>query len=287
MQLSLNKIAASLKQSIAAIKPIKNFYLKYVKGYDGFVRIYPTLKCNLRCAYCANECHKDNGEDRKNEYEEVDFGKWVEALKKLERPVIITGGEPTLYPQIIELLNALSDSKLRVKLYTNLVWSKEFANKFVNEMKNENVMLFASYHSSALPQKFAETILFLKNNNKFIGTIHTILEKENTDKINAAIKLFNTFGISVYTEDNYDYEYCEASSQANRQKVRCSKKIFIIAPDGNRYQCVSKMLRKKEPLENIFDEKYKELNPQITSICYDYGACANCDMLGDTRIKKL
>jgi len=280
-------IYTKLKQFIATIKPIKNFYLRYIKGYDGFVRIYPTLKCNLRCVYCTNECHKNNGEDRKGEYEEIDFGRWASALKKLGRPVIITGGEPTLYPQIIELLNALSDFKLRVKLYTNLVWSKEFANRFINEMKNENVTLFVSYHSLTSPQKFAETILLLKNNNKFTGTIHTILEGENADRVNAAIKLFRTLGISVYTEKNYDCEYYEASSQTNRQKVRCSKKIFIIAPDGNRYQCVSKMLRKKNPLENIFDEECKKLNPQITSICYDYGACANCDMLGDTKIKKL
>jgi organic radical activating enzyme len=237
--------------------------------------------------YCANECHKSNGEDRKDEYEDVDFKKWVEALKKLGRPVIITGGEPTVYPQIIELLNGLSNSNIEVKLYTNLTWSKEFTNKFVNEMKNERVTIFASYHSLVSPQKFAQIVLLLKNNNKFIGNIHTILEKENANRINAAIKLFNTYGINVYTEDNYDCEYCEASSQANRRKVRCSKKIFIIAPDGSRYQCVSKMLRKKDPLENIFNEECQKLNPQITSICYDYGACANCDMLGDTRIKKL
>ena len=244
------------------------------------------MKCNLKCVYCSNECHKNNGEDRKSLYEEVDFEKWAEALKKLGRPVIITGGEPTIYPQIIELLNALSASKIKIRLYTNLVWSKEFANRFVNEMKNRNVTLFVSYHSSVPPQKFAETILFLKNNN-LIETIHTILEKENADKVNAAIKLFNSLGIGVYTDDNLDCKYHEASSQANRQKVRCSKKIFIIAPDGSRYQCVSKMLRKKDPLENIFDEECKQLGPQITSICYDYGACANCDMLGSTRIKKL
>jgi MoaA/NifB/PqqE/SkfB family radical SAM enzyme len=276
-----------LKQFIAKIKPIKNFYLKNIKGYDGFVRIYPTLKCNLRCTYCANECHKNNGEDKKGEYEEVDFRIWADALKKIGHPIIITGGEPTLYPQLIELLNALSSSKLMVKLYTNLVWSREFTNKFITKMKNENVTLFVSYHSLVSPQKFAETILLLKNNNKFMGTIHTILQEENADRVNTAIKLFENSGISVYTDENLDYEYYEAVSQTNRRKVKCSKKIFIIAPDGNRYQCVSKMLRKKEPLENIFNEKCKELNPQITSICYDYGACANCDMLGNTKIKKL
>jgi hypothetical protein len=45
--------------------------------------------------------------------------------------------------------------------------------------------------------------------------------------------------------------------------------------------------RKKEPLENIFDEKSKKINPLVISICNDYGYCANCDMVGDTKIKKL
>ncbi|MDR2728542.1 MAG: radical SAM protein [Chitinispirillales bacterium] len=288
MKSYIDKVKLKLKETVGGIKPLKDFYLKHIKGFDGFIRIYLTLECNLKCEYCTNECHKNNGEDRRSQYAGVDFEKWAQALKRLKLPVVITGGEPSLYPSVIELLNALCGAKIPIKFYTNLVWSKEFTDLWLNEMKNPDVELFVSYHAKSLkPQKFAQKILLLKSNNKFNGIVHTVLTKENGGAVREAVKVFNEAGISLMIDDNYDYLYGESCSQKIRRRVICRKKVIIIAPDGNRYQCISKMVRRVHPLENIFDEACAGFKPQVVSICGDYGFCANCDTAFAAKIKKL
>jgi organic radical activating enzyme len=281
-----NKILLSAKTWLGTIKPVKDFYLRHIKQYDGYIRIYPTLRCNLKCEYCTNECHKSNGEDKMSEYRHVAFGEWANALKRINRPVVVTGGEPSIYPGIIELLNELSNKKINIKFYTNLFWSTEFLNKWVNEMNNQNLELFVSYHPQVPSQKFLERLFFLKERGKFSGIVHTVLTKENADAVESAKNLFTSRGIMLMIDDNYDYKYPEACMQKARQRVFCKKKNILIAPDGNRYQCVSKMIRMKEPLENIFNENCTKLDPQIDSICNDYGYCANCDVVYGTKIKK-
>jgi len=282
------QIKLKLKGIAGGIKPLKDFYLKHVKGFDGFIRIFPTLECNLKCDYCTNECHKNNGEDRKGQYVNADFKNWAEALKRLKIPVVITGGEPSLYPAIIELLNELCGTKIPIKFYTNLVWSKEFMDKWLSEMKNSNVELFISYHTQSLsPEKFLQKILLLRDNNRFNGIVHTVLTKDNGEAVREAKKVFNEAGVSLMIDDDYDYLYGESCSQKIRRRVVCRKKIIIIAPDGNRYQCISKMVRRVQPLGTVFNSDCQNLESQVVSICDDYGFCANCDTAFAAKIKKL
>lgn len=77
-----------------------------------FIRLYG---CNLNCYYCDTRYSCEN-----EEYSEMSIG---EIMKKVMeygcRNVTITGGEPLLHKELIELLKALSSCYFLVNIETN------------------------------------------------------------------------------------------------------------------------------------------------------------------------
>jgi len=80
-----------------------------------------------------------------------------------------------------------------------------------------------------------------------------------------------------------DQRHFEGSKRKFKKKVLCSRNIILIAPDGDRFHCVSKLMRQKQSIENIFDSKLSNSKKKI--ICDEYGYCAPCDYLGETEME--
>ena len=80
---------------------------------DREVCLFLTLKCNQNCRYC----HRFLGID------EVSFEDNKRIINKIAEDGIknmtFTGGEPLLYPNIIELVKLAKEKGLKVKLITN------------------------------------------------------------------------------------------------------------------------------------------------------------------------
>jgi organic radical activating enzyme len=84
-----------------------------------FLWLEVTSKCNLECVHC----YSDSGPDRPLQ-ESMTHGDWEEALRQASslgcRRVQFTGGEPTLYPRLPDLLaTARALSFEFVEVYTN------------------------------------------------------------------------------------------------------------------------------------------------------------------------
>jgi len=82
------------------------------------VAIFPTWSCQLNCTYCSI---RNSKVDRT--VQGVPWQTWAEALPKAVGKgsiVDIAGGEPLLYPGIVDLLHALGAAGLRWALTTNL-----------------------------------------------------------------------------------------------------------------------------------------------------------------------
>ncbi len=231
---------------------------------------YLTFGCNLDCDYCTT---KHNPPENKSKSYPIEKGeKWIEAINRIGKDVIFTGGEPTLHPDFIKIIKNINE-KILISVYTNFCWSDEFTQRYINEITRP-VRFYGSYHySSGKPEKVIKVINKLREKNLMEGVIHMV-DPHDDDFFKKVKEKFNQNGWYFFKTQRVlnSYERC---SMSFRKTVECSGKIIIIAPTGDRYQCVSKLFRMKDPLENIFHENLK--GNKISCICHDYGFCSPCD----------
>jgi pyruvate formate lyase activating enzyme len=101
------------------IQGIKGFLGTSLIDYPGKVAAVVFLSgCNLRCPYCHNSALVREDEI----LEDLAFKELIESLqrrRKLLEGIAITGGEPTLHPQLAGLLRGLRETGLSLKLDTN------------------------------------------------------------------------------------------------------------------------------------------------------------------------
>jgi MoaA/NifB/PqqE/SkfB family radical SAM enzyme len=277
-----NKGTGALKNRIANIRLLRNLRLTHFKKFDGRLRAYLTLHCNLRCAYCVNRCFEGT-ESRISEYPLSSADEWISAINRQKRHVVFTGGEPTLHPEFIEILNGI-DQNLEVTVYTNFQWSGSFLRRFLSRAGRTPVF-YGSYHpSSGGPGNFLHVLKTLKDNGKFRGSLHAIDLSQDRHFLKEAVSIIESEGFGVKLDSDQSGLF-DCSGRQFRKRVECLKQIILIAPDGYRYPCVSKMVRRQNTLENIFTEP---VGPEkITTICGDYGYCAPCDGLGSVTFKLL
>jgi organic radical activating enzyme len=242
--------------------------------FDGKVRAYLTLRCNLKCDFCVNT-YVDGGRSLQN-YQLLSASQWIYILNSLDRDIVITGGEPLLYPGLGEIVLGVNPelditiySNLMVPLKGNLLW-----------LRRKGLAMYISYHPSyGDDHVFIENVRILKQ-HKVPFTLHAI-DVMGREKLEAICAERLKDGIPHITIDEDQRNLFEASSKKFKKRVRCQRSIILIAPDGMRYQCVSRMVRRVEPLENLLNEPFTAVCRTV--ICGDYGYCAPCDGLGETR----
>ncbi|MEO8432291.1 MAG: adenosyl-hopene transferase HpnH [Acidobacteriota bacterium] len=84
------------------------------KRYPFVLMLEPLYTCNLACIGCAIERHTGKLSDR------LPLEKCIEAVETSEAPVVsICGGEPTIYPELPELISEIIRRKRHIYLCTN------------------------------------------------------------------------------------------------------------------------------------------------------------------------
>lgn len=240
--------------------------------FDGNLRLYPTLRCNLSCAYCVNEQVGPTVKD----HPAVEPGRWIAAINRERRHVVFTGGEPFLYPGLVEVINAV-DPEFKVRVYTNLCLPLDRHLAAIRR----RVHFFVSWH----PQKAASRERFLANaralaaNPLFTCDMHAIDTEENrAGTLAADLAFFRDQGLTLKMDE--DQRTFPGACAGVRREALCAKRIYLVGPDGARYQCVSRLMRGDRPMENMLDGP---LGPDLAAgPCPDFGNCAPCDQLGET-----
>ena len=159
-----------------------------------------TRQCNMKCNYCniQNTVRKDLTLE--------EWKKAIDIIKKLgAKEIVILGGEPTLYPNIIELVRYITkDAQLICNLTTNAFGNFEIVKAILDNGLNslgvsiDNLDLKNSI-SPLKAKNGLRLIDYLINNIDSPNiTNYTVLNKLNVNSIIELIKYMNDRGVSTY-----------------------------------------------------------------------------------------
>lgn len=159
-----------------------------------------TRRCNMKCRYCNIQ---------NNSKDELTIEEWKKAITIMKNlganHLVILGGEPTLYPNIIELVD-YAENKLKLKcgLTTNAYENFEIVKKLLDtglssigvsidnlEIKNSISPLKAKRGLNLI-----EYLLENCDNPNIVN--YTVLNKKNVESIDILIKEMNNKGVATY-----------------------------------------------------------------------------------------
>ena len=257
------------------------------------------MKCNNRCPYCL--AFQVN--DPMIQVPFRDYREWVEAWNRFEGELLldITGGEPFLFPNLIELINELK-STTRVAVTTN---AKCDLTRFVQEVSPEKcVSITASLHPSTTmnTEHFLGKIQLLKQRG-FRVNVNYVAYPEQLWMIPYFKEQVEACGIPFHVDPygpgpKRPYKLSEQEEAFLRRYVgmdrgdffnkepvlyRCSggMDFFSVLPNGDIYTCVTKRYVEENRVGNLFDENFKPFDEPIACKAI---SCAGCDLDKATRI---
>ena len=164
------------------------------------VGIRLTRQCNMKCTYCniQNTVRSDLTLDN--------WKKAIDIIKSLgAKEIVILGGEPTLYPNIVELVEYIThDAKLKCSLTTNAYGNFELVKELLNHGLNYigvsvDNLNFKNSISPLKSKNGLKLIDYLRNifsNPNIIN--YTVLNKNNVNSIIELIKYMNNKNVSTY-----------------------------------------------------------------------------------------
>jgi pyruvate formate lyase activating enzyme len=142
--------------------------------------------CNMRCHYCHNAQLFDGGENKIPFDEALNF---IDGNKKLLDAVVVSGGEPTVYPYLFDILTELKKRSLNVKLDTNgtnYLLVKKIADNGLADYIALDIKApfdkFKDITGTVNITDIIETIKFLKNQNKTDYMFRTTLSPMLNEK---------------------------------------------------------------------------------------------------------
>ncbi|WP_415930252.1 radical SAM protein [Zhenpiania hominis] len=107
-------------------------------------------ECNQKCRFCP--CSQ-----RARKYEYLRLEDLKEVINELVnrdkiKHIVISGGEPTIHPEFIDIIRYLSLSNLRITILTNSekFSDRNFSMKFIQQVDVEKVSIITTIHSHYL-----------------------------------------------------------------------------------------------------------------------------------------
>lgn len=137
------------------------------------------VNCNFKCKFCYNKeltSFKYFKKSKRELIEEKDFFKFLDSKKKMIDGVVITGGEPTVSPGLIEFIKKIKEKGFFVKLDTNgtnpLVLKKIFSQNLVDYVAMDFKAPVGKFHEITQSRIPFETILESVSLIKASGVSH-------------------------------------------------------------------------------------------------------------------
>ncbi|HDZ76576.1 MAG TPA: radical SAM protein, partial [Candidatus Omnitrophica bacterium] len=227
-----------------------------------------------------------------------------------KKKLAIIGGEPTLHPDFVYILNNL-DKDWRITVTSNFTgpFFEGDAEGLRKIKKRRHLRFNGSYHflENVSIEKFIENVIKTKKAGIKIHSIFIVghpghIEevnryKERLRKVHPNVKVQRFYGyyqgrLYPLPPEDYDivYEqqdgirnykdYPEGFSQESRQSMYCLMNKVLFAPNGDVYKCHYRLYTgHKEKMGNLFNQDVLVCDKDYF-LCHDYGFCNPCDAEG-------
>jgi len=134
-----------------------------------YIQFYPTLKCNLSCAYCFNRGIQSGKDISINEFEKIVSIISDTGVKEID----ILGGEPTLHYEFAQIVDIIYKNNLRATISSNGsdINILEELSKIYN---GELIKIGISIHSDQITRELHEYII------KYKPLLKSVCSKQQT-----------------------------------------------------------------------------------------------------------
>lgn len=253
-----------------------------------YVAVFLTLACNLRCSFCINRF----GNAELRAVRPISGSEWVRGLNRLvtrpDLPLTLQGGEPSLHPDFIDIINGLRPD-LPIDILTNLTFDvREFARRVRPERLRRQApyaSIRVSYHPETMElAPLVERVLFLQDAGFSVG-IWGVMHPLQEASVLAAQAHCATRGIDFRTKEflgEHDgrfygtLRYPQACSGTTKNRVLCRTTELLVGPSGGVYRCHSDLYAGRRPVGSLLAPDFSvddEFRP-----CDAFGQCNPCDI---------
>lgn len=252
-----------------------------------YIAAFLTFACNLRCSYCIN-----NFEHSVIKRKTMCAEDWLKGLNRImprdDLPITLQGGEPSLHPGFIFIINNLRPD-LKIDILTNLQFDVEEFIKQVNPGRVKRNAPYASIRVSYHPEQ-ADLGQIIKNTLKMLdagfsvgiwGLLHPKYEKiilEAEDKCRKLGIDFRTKEfLGEYAGKLYgSYKYPGACDKQFSKKAQCRTSELLIDSGGSIFRCHCDLYAGINPIGHILDPQF-QIEDKFRD-CDRFGHCNPCDI---------
>ncbi|MDF1552814.1 MAG: hypothetical protein P1P84_07120 [Deferrisomatales bacterium] len=253
-----------------------------------YVGVFLTLRCGRRCSYCINRFQ----DRRRGVGEELAAAQWIEGLNRLalrsDLPVSLQGGEPSLHPGFIPILQGLRP-EIPIDILTNLDFDVE---RFAGEIDPSRLRRDApyasirvSYHPETMElEPLLEKVLYLQDAGFSVG-VWGVAHPDQLEEVSRAQERCQAKGIDFRTKEFLGfhggnlvgtYRYAGSVGNEETQAVLCRTSELLIGPSGSVYRCHADLYGGRDPIGHILDPGFAI--EDVHRPCGFFGHCNPCDL---------
>jgi hopanoid biosynthesis associated radical SAM protein HpnH len=205
------------------------------KRYPFVVMLEPLYTCNLACIGCAPERHTGKLKDR------LPVEMCLEAVEQSGAPIVsICGGEPTVYPELDELIQGIIERDRHIYLCTNALLMEEsvFGKIPPHKRLTINVHLdgMRKTHDYVVARegvfdKAVEMIVESKRRGYHVITNTTIFKETSIEEVEELCRYMSELGIDgMLISPGYQYESVSEEIFLTRHDIQQKfKKVLEIS----------------------------------------------------------
>jgi hopanoid biosynthesis associated radical SAM protein HpnH len=205
--------------------------------YPLVLMLEPLYTCNLACVGCSTERHTGKLADR------LPLETCLRAIDECGAPTVsICGGEPTLYPELPELVAGIIGRKRHIYLCTNgLVLDQKVFGKIAPDKRltiNVHLDGMRETHDKVCARegvfdKAIEMIRQAKERGYHVTTNTTVFKETSLEEIEELCKLVKSLGVDgLLVSPGYHYESVKADIFLTKQEIqRKFKRVLELSKD--------------------------------------------------------